>query len=65
MSHEHHDHGHHHNHQTHPKRPIHHSLWFWVAVGLMLLGMGAYVITNDEALPPGGGDEPAVPAMAE
>mgnify|MGYP001218850811 FL=1 len=67
MSHDHHNHSHHghHNHQTHPKRPPHKDWRIWVAVGLMLAAMGAYVISNDESVLPGGGEEPAVPAIAE
>jgi hypothetical protein len=67
MSHEHHDHSQHghHNHQTHPKRGIHHSWQFWVAVVLMLAAMGYYVASMDDSILPGGGEEPPVPAMAE
>jgi hypothetical protein len=67
MSHEHsHKHGHH-NHQTHPanKRPIHHDWKFWVALVLMLAAMGWYVLSDNESLQPGGGQDQPVPAMAE
>jgi len=69
MSHDH-EHGHehgHHNHQTHPRqnRPIHHDWRFWVAVILMLAGMGYYVMSDDLSLQPGGGEGPQVPAAAE
>ena len=64
--HDHNQHGHH-NHQTHPnaKKPIHHDWKFWVAIVLMLAAMGAYIMSDDESLQPGGGEGPAVPAMAE
>jgi hypothetical protein len=68
MSHEHsHDQHGHHNHQTHPKqnRPIHHKWWFWVGLILMLVGMGIYVTSDNEALQPGGQDGPQIPAAAE
>ncbi len=68
MSHDHQQHNHgHHNHQTHPhtKKPIHRNWMFWVAVVLMLAGMGVYVLSDDESLLPGGGEGPPVPAAAE
>ncbi len=70
QEHNHDQHGHHHNHQTHPKakRPIHHDWRFWVslvAVLLMLAAMFMYVGSDDESLQPGGGEGPAMPAIAE
>jgi hypothetical protein len=66
MSHEHkHDQHHHHGPEggTPPRnRPIHHRWQFWVAVILMLVGMGVYVMTMDESLQPGGQVGPPVPA---
>jgi hypothetical protein len=55
------------NHQTHPQqtRKLHHDWRFWVAVVLMLAAMGAYVMTDDESLQPGGGEGPPMPAAAE
>lgn len=61
MSHHHHS-NQEHPHQTHKKRPIHHSPIFWVAVVLMLVGMGWYVLSFDEALVPGVGTQQQVPA---
>jgi Ni,Fe-hydrogenase I cytochrome b subunit len=60
------EHSHHHHNAEHsPKKGIHHSPWFWVAVVLMLGGMGLYVGTMDEALGPGPQAGEEVPAAAE
>jgi hypothetical protein len=56
-------HGGDHNHTN--KKMIHHDWRFWTAIVLMLLGMVAYVVSFDESLRPGGGEQPEVPAMAE
>ena len=63
-NHHHGDHGHDHGHQHKPAagfRP-HKSPLFWVAVGLMLLGMVVYILTLDESRVPGGGQQAPVPA---
>lgn len=65
MSHHEHEHHGHHNHQTHPKRSPHKDWRIWLAVGLMLAGMGVYVITMDESVLPAGGEEAPVEAIAE
>ena len=67
MSHHHHDESHHghHNHQTHPKRAIHRTWQFWLAVLLMLVAMGVYVFSDVESVRPGGGEGPPMPAAAE
>jgi hypothetical protein len=64
MSHHHHS-NQEHPHQTHKKRPIHHQPIVWFAVVLMLAAMAWYVLSFDEALAPGVGTEPQVPAAAE
>ena len=54
---------HHHEHeQAKKKRPIHHDWRAWVVVILMLAGMLAYVLSNDESLQPGGGTQAPMPA---
>jgi hypothetical protein len=59
----HHDHQQPHSH--HPKRKaIHKSIWTWVVVGLMLAAMLMYVISDDEAIGPGGGAGQGMPAEA-
>jgi hypothetical protein len=61
----HHEHGHHEHHAGHgATKKIHHDWRFW-AVVLMLVGMGVYVLTNDESLLPGGQEQAPVPAAAE
>jgi hypothetical protein len=59
-------HGHHsnqeHPHQTPKKRPVHHQPIFWAAVILMLAGMAWYVMSNNEALVPGGAPQQQMPA---
>jgi hypothetical protein len=47
------------------KKMIHHDWRVWTAIVLMVLGMGAYVLSFDESLRPGGVDEPEVPMAAE
>jgi hypothetical protein len=56
-----HDHRHHQS-EHRPRKGIHHSPWFWVAVILMLIAMVYYVFSDDLALAPGpqqGQGEPA------
>ena len=55
----------HHNIQQSPKKAIHHSPWFWVAVILMLVAMVYYVMSDDLALAPGPQEGERVPAAAE
>lgn len=57
------DHKHATPHRTSRKK-LHHTLLFIVAVGLMLAGMVMYVISNDEADPPGGA-QPGVEMPAD
>jgi hypothetical protein len=67
---EHEERGHHRHHQTHSQEGADHPWWrrahrdwrLWIVVGLMLVAMIIYVMTMDEALPPGGKVKPAVPA---
>lgn len=61
--HEHHEHGHDH-HQAHRPKALHKDWRAWVAVGLMLAAMLAYVLTMDESLQPGALPEPTMPADA-
>jgi hypothetical protein len=60
-----HSHGkdHQHEHQS-PKKGIHRDWRFWVAI-VMLVAMGIYVATMDEAIEPGGQVNQEVPADAE
>jgi hypothetical protein len=46
-----HDHAHHHGSKG---TPIHKNWITWVVVGLMLAAMAMYVLSDDEALQPGG-----------
>ena len=49
---------HKHNHdapRSSTRNELHRKWWFWVAVGLMLAAMIAYVVSDDESLQPGGG----------
>ena len=66
MSHSHHKHDHHYQ-QSNKKKGAHKDWKTWFVIGLMLLAMFLYVISNDEALPPGdpGATEQPVPAAAE
>lgn len=57
----HHEHHQHDHHATHGGKKIHHDWKFW-AVILMLVGMGIYVLTMDEAFWPGGPVQEEVPA---
>jgi hypothetical protein len=41
---------------------LHRDWRFWVAIVLMLAAMAAYVLSNDEALQPGGRVRPPTPA---
>ncbi len=64
MSHEHKHSGHDgHGHNRGPSSPIHNGWWFFAAVVLMLGAMLIYVMSDDEAIGPGGTGEP-VPAAA-
>lgn len=63
-------HGHHqehqHKHDHHGRKTGIHRDWrFWTAIVLMLVAMGAYILTFDESLEPGGQISPEVPAAAE
>ncbi len=52
-------------HVHHPpvqKTPPHKDWRLWAIVGLMLIAMLGYIFTMDEALEPGGGEQPAMPA---
>jgi hypothetical protein len=63
MSHDHKHSGHDHHGNQPRKRPIHHNWWFWAAVVLMLGAMLVYIMSDDEAIGPGGTGE-QVPAAA-
>jgi hypothetical protein len=71
-NHEHHSHGtkhkpeHEHAHGSHRRKPIHHDWRLWAVVALMLAAMVLYVLSDNEALAPGGKGEPmpAAPAPA-
>ena len=64
MSHDHKHSGHdHHGHAHGPSKPIHNGWWFFAAVVLMLGAMLVYVMSDDEAIGPGGVGE-QVPAAA-
>jgi hypothetical protein len=54
---------HHHEHQA-PRKGIHRDWRFWAAI-VMLVAMGIYVATMDEAIGPGGEVNQEVPADAE
>ena len=43
---------------------IHHSPFFWVAAGCIMLAMTVYVFTNDLSFWPGKKAQPPVPALA-
>ena len=64
MTKHHHDQAHGHQHQT-KSQGLHKDWRTWVVVLLMLVGMAAYILSDDEALQPDGGDGQQVPAMAE
>ncbi len=59
------EHKHHHEHHPASQRKGLHRDWrAWVVVLLMLAAMAAYVLSDDEALQPGGGIQQPVPAAA-
>ncbi|HEY1603886.1 MAG TPA: hypothetical protein VGG64_30070 [Pirellulales bacterium] len=64
-----HEHGHGHpqghQHGAHKRRGVHKDWRLWIVV-LMLIAMGIYVLSDNEALQPGGKGEamPAAPAPA-
>jgi hypothetical protein len=65
MSHNEHSHGKDHHHEQHAaKKKIHHDWRFWVAI-VILVAMGIYVASMDEAIGPGGQVNQEVPADAE
>jgi hypothetical protein len=60
-----HSHGKDHQREHHaPKKGIHHDWRFWAAI-VMLVAMGIYVATMDEAIGPDGQVNQEVPADAE
>lgn len=61
-----HNHGHEHKHEHHaPRKTGLHKDWrMWLVVGLALAAMLMYTMSDDEALQPGGGDQPPMPAEA-
>jgi hypothetical protein len=63
----HHHHGQHdHQHARPKKRGLHTDWRAWVVVLLALAAMAMYVMSDDEAIQPGGGEiEERVPAAAE
>jgi len=68
---EHDDRGHHRGHHSEGQierpgwwRRAHRDWRLWVAVGLMLIGMIVYLMTMDEAVPPGGPAGQPMPAAA-
>jgi hypothetical protein len=66
MSHHEHSHGHKHHHEHDvTKNGIHRQWWFWVAVVAMLAAMVMYVVSDDEALGPGGEVNQQMPADGE
>ena len=54
-----------HHHQHAAKRGIHRDWRLWAVVLAMLLAMGIYVVTVDEAVAPGVAPAPEVPAAAQ
>jgi hypothetical protein len=64
---QHHGHSHDKEHGLHHSKSgkkIHHDWRFWAVIA-MLVAMGIYVMTMDEAIEPGGGVQQEVPADAE
>jgi hypothetical protein len=65
-----HEHGHAHpqghQHGSRGRRGVHKDWRLWIAVLLMLLAMGYYVMSDDERFAPGGNGQamPAAPAAA-
>ncbi len=57
------DHPHHH--QGEKKKGLHKDWRMWTAVILMLIAMATYVLTDDEALGPGGQPQEAMEAVGE
>jgi hypothetical protein len=58
-----HHHGSHHHHGDAPaSKPFHKDWRLWLAVILMLIGMGAYIVSLDESNPPGGPPQQPMPA---
>ena len=57
-----HEHKHGHSHKTPIQR---HGKWFVLAVVLMIVGMVIYVVSMDEEIQPGGGDQVPADAPAE
>ena len=55
-----------HSHPKTPRRGLHKDWRTWLAFGLMLAAMGAYVLTLDDSIQPGSGaqDIPAAVAPA-
>ena len=60
------DRGHHRDHNASPpgasRKPPHKDWRLWLAVLLMLAAMMTYVMTMDEAIPPGGAVGQPIPA---
>lgn len=57
--------GHDKHHSGHPvpwSQRWHKDWRLWVVVVLMLVAMAVYVLSLDESIGPGGGEQPAVPA---
>lgn len=50
---------------TPPKKGLHQDWRTWTVVILMLVAMAAYILTDDEALGPGGQREDAIGAVGE
>jgi hypothetical protein len=66
--HNHENHGHSHEGHHHPApwyATVHRNWIFWVAVLLMLVAMGVYVMSLDESLQPDGNLEAPVPEAAK
>ena len=57
-----HSHEHGHTHEHGKKRPIHRDWRLWAGVVLALVGMAVYVLSDNEALQPGGQNEPPMEA---
>ena len=57
-----HGHGHHQQHHA-PAKGLHKDWRLWTAVVLMLIAIGAYILSLDEEVQPGGGPpQPNAPA---
>jgi hypothetical protein len=57
-----HDHHGHEHHQVPWSQRWHKDWRLWTVVVLMLVAMAVYVLSLDESIAPGGGEQPAVPA---